>query len=387
MTPTDAAGATTSIGASRLWTGERWVEPAVVELEAGRVRRIRRTRGAVPDRVLAPGFVDLQVNGVDDIDVNDHELTPAAWARLDALLRAQGTTAWCPTLVTASLPALDRRIAAIGAAAATWPAIVGVHLEGPFLGRLAGAHDPALVRAIDLDWLARLPPLVRIVTLGAEQADAVAATRLLAAAGVVVAIGHSDADAATAAAVVDAGARLVTHLYNAMSPLRHRAPGVVGVALADDRVVPSVIADGVHVDPLALQVAFAAKAATAECVLVTDAVAWRAGRLASRGLTVGEDGVPRLADGTLAGSALTMDAAVRLVVERCGVDLGRALRAASTVPARLLGLADRGTLTPGARADLVALDAALRVEPLPSSGPAAGQSLGRTSRPKREMFS
>lgn len=353
-----------SIGASRVWTGERWLEPAVVVLDGDRIARVRRTRGAVPDRIVAPGFVDLQVNGLDDVDVNADDLRPAAWERLDGLIRAQGTTSWCPTLITSPLAVLDRRMAAVADAAGRWPAIAGVHLEGPFLGTLPGAHDPALIRPIDLRWLAGLPQIVAIVTLGAEQPDAPAAARLLTGRGILVAIGHSAADALTATAVVDAGARLVTHLFNAMSPLGHRAPGVVGVALADDRVTPSLIADGVHVHPTAMRVAFAAKrGTTAGCVLVTDAVAWRAGHMATRVLATGPDGAPRLPDGTLAGSALTMDAAVRRVVEECGVDLGEALRAASTCPARLLGLDDRGLLHPGTRADLVTLTPDLHVEP------------------------
>jgi N-acetylglucosamine-6-phosphate deacetylase len=221
---------------------------------------------------------------------------------------------------------------------------------------------------VDLDWLAALPPVVRLVTLGAEQPLAAEATRLLVDRGVVVAIGHSGADAAQATRMKDAGARMATHLFNAMSPLGHRAPGVVGTVLTDPRVTPSLIADGVHVDPVALLLAFAAKRSV---VLVTDSVAWRTGRFQGSGgqrLALGPDGAPRLADGTLAGSALTMDAAVRFVVERCGIPLARALQSASTVPASLLGLHDRGVLAAGRRADLVALGPDLRVEEVWAGG-------------------
>lgn len=160
---------------------------------------------------------------------------------------------------------------------------------------------------------------------------------------------------------------MATHLFNAMAPFGHRNPGLVGVALTDARVVPSVIADGVHVDPLALRLAFAA---ASDVVLVTDSVGWRAGGLADgtpaleRAIGLGADGAPRLGGGSgvLAGSALTMDRAVAFVAGPCGVELGRALASASTVPARVLGLTDRGMLALGRRADIVALQPGGRVE-------------------------
>ncbi|HSL57101.1 MAG TPA: amidohydrolase family protein, partial [Acidimicrobiales bacterium] len=148
------------------------------------------------------------------------------------------------------------------------------------------------------------------------------------------------------------------HGFNAMAGLHHREPGLIGAALTDPRLTVSLIADGVHVHPAVLRLAFAA--APGRVALITDAVGWRTERLAGRGVRV-VDGAPRLADGTLAGSALTMDAAVRTVVA-AGVDLASALRAASTTPARVLGLADRGRIEPGARADLVVLGVDLRPE-------------------------
>lgn len=346
----------TVLAASQVVTPMGVLRPGLVEVDGGRITSVVPTTGPVPDRILAPGFVDLQVNGVDDVDVAAAS-SPAAWDRLDELLAAQGTTTWLPTLVTAPLEAYDARIAAIAAAAdrpPPRPRIAGAHLEGPFLGGAHGAHPGALVRPPDPEWLAALPRTVRLVTLGAEVDGATAAITALAGRRTVVALGHSSATLAQATEAVDAGARLVTHGFNAMSPLHHREPGMVGAFLTDDRVTVSLIADGVHVHPTALDVAFRCKP-DGRVVLVSDAVAWRAGRVGSIGLAV-RDGAPRLPDGTLAGSSLTMDAAVALVVQRVGVSLERAVRAASTTPAALLGLTDRGALAAGRHADIVALD-------------------------------
>ncbi|HEX7132645.1 MAG TPA: amidohydrolase family protein [Iamia sp.] len=346
----------TVLSASHVVTPMGVLSPGLVETDGGRITSVVPTTGPVPDRILAPGFVDLQVNGVDDVDVAA-ATTPADWDRLDALLAAQGTTTWLPTLVTAPLDAYADRLDRIAAAAdrpAPRPRIPGAHLEGPFLGGAHGAHPGDLVRPPDLEWLATLPRTVRLVTLGAEVDGATAAITALAGRRTLVAIGHTDATLGQATAAIDAGARLVTHGYNAMSPLHHREPGMVGAFLTDDRVTVSLIADGVHVHPTALDVAFRCKP-DGRVLLVTDAVAWRAGRVGSIG--VAHDGTaPRLPDGTLAGSSLTMDAAVALVVERVGVSLERAVRAASTTPAALLGLSDRGALASGRHADIVALD-------------------------------
>ena len=321
----------------------------------------------LPDRIVAPGFVDLQVNGHDDVDVAGAE--GPEWDRLDELLLAQGVTAWCPTLVTAPLgsygPALER-IAAAGRRSGPLPAVLGAHLEGPFLGGLTGAHDTSWVRSIDLEWLATLPPCVRIVTLGPELPGAREAVALLAERGVIVALGHSAAGYEEAGVAADAGARMVTHLFNAMSPLHHREPGLVGAALTDGRLTPALIADLVHVHPAVVLAAFRARAAVVPeqgdpgIALVTDAVGWRSGHVAGIGLRRLEGDVPRRPDGTIAGSALTMNRAVANCVS-AGVDPAAALAAASRVPARLVGEPDRGRLAPGARADLVVLSPAFEV--------------------------
>lgn len=350
------------LGASRVFTGDAILDDAVVVIaDDGTILAVEPADGPVPDRVIAPGFVDLQVNGIDDVDCAVAE--GADWERLDTLVAAQGVTTWCPTLVTMPLPRfaapLDRIADAMGRPADGRPVIAGVHLEGPFLGGAPGAHPPKHIVPIDLDWLAALPAHVVMVTVGAEQPDAEAATRLLHERGVLVSIGHSNAAHSEVEAVLAAGASMATHLFNAMSGLHHRDPGVAASVLTHPAACASLIADGVHVHPRMLLLA-ATLLGPDRTVLVTDAAAWRAGTVGQIGVTM-RDGAPRLPDGTLAGSAVTMDAAVRTCVG-AGIPLEHALRAASTVPARLLGLADRGTLAPGRRSDLAVLTPDLQVE-------------------------
>jgi N-acetylglucosamine-6-phosphate deacetylase len=350
------------LGATRVLTPEGLVGPAVVALDGDRITRIEPTGAPVPDRTLAPGFVDLQVNGMEDVDVATAD--DAGWKRLDAHLVATGVTSWCPTLVSAPPEAYPRRLERVAEAAARpadgRPHVAGAHLEGPFLGGCPGAHPPELLRPIDLGWLAALPAVVRLVTLAPELDGAVEAVRLLTGRGVAVALGHTSAAADQVAAAAAAGARMVTHLYNGMVPFHHRDPGAVGAALRDDRLTACLIADLVHVHPTALALAFRAKPA-GRVALVTDAIAWRAPAHAGQVVHL-VDGVPRLADGTLAGSALSMPEAVANVVHHAGVPLAEGLWAASTAPADALGLEDRGRIVPGARADVVALGPDLAVE-------------------------
>jgi len=333
------------VRAATVLSPEGPVAGAEVVVEGGRITEVRPATGPVPDVVLAPGFVDLQVNGIGGVDVAG--AVGADWDALDQALLAQGVTTWCPTVVTAPLDALEASLAGVAEAArrpgAARPEIAGAHLEGPFLA-LPGAHRPELVRTtVDTAWLDSLGDLVRVVTLAPELAGALDAIAALRGRGILVALGHSACSAEVAGQAAAAGARLVTHLGNAMGPLHHRAPGLLGAALADDRLSVSVIADLVHTHPVFVRMVFAAKGAQG-VALVTDSVAAIAG-----------EGAPRLADGTLAGSVLTMDSAVSNVVHRSGVSLADAVQAASANPARLLGLADRGAITPGRRADLVML--------------------------------
>jgi N-acetylglucosamine-6-phosphate deacetylase len=346
------------------------VADAEVVVEDGRIVETRAATAAVPDVVLVPGFVDLQVNGIGDVDVAS--AAPTDWAALDDALLAQGVTTWCPTIVTAPLDALEASLAGVADAAARpgggRPHIAGAHLEGPFL-TVPGAHRPEHLRPeVDLAWLDAVGDLVRVITLAPELPGALDAIATLSSRGVLVSLGHSACTAEVALDAAGAGARLVTHLGNAMGPLHHRAPGLLGAALADERLSVSVIADLVHTHPLFVHLAFAAKGAGG-VTLVTDAVASREG-----------PGPPRLHDGTLAGSVLTMDGAVSNAVQHGAVSLADAVQAASTTPARLLGLRDRGAIARGMRADLVTLEhgeGGWRVGSVWVAGAAVGTGGGR----------
>jgi N-acetylglucosamine-6-phosphate deacetylase len=353
-----ASASATVVRADTVLSGRGPLSPGEVVLDRGVIVEVRPATGAeaggVGHAILAPGFIDLQCNGIGTIDVA--AAADRDWAVLDAALLAQGVTTWCPTLVSAPRADMEASLGRITEAAARppqgRPAIAGAHLEGPFLA-VPGAHRPAdLLASVDRSWLGSLPP-VAVVTLAPELPGAMAAIGQLAAAGVLVSLGHSACSVEQAGDAAGAGARLVTHLGNGMGPFAPRQPGLLGAALADDRLAVSLIADLEHVHRALLRMAFLAKGA-AGTVLVTDSVAVAGGRTA-------DGGPPRLADGTLVGSVLAMDRAVAHTVEDAAIALADAVAAASTTPARLLGLDDRGVIAPGRRADLVALDADLRV--------------------------
>lgn len=340
----------TTISAARVVTPGGVLTPGAVEIDDGRIGAVSAGATGPPDITLAPGLVDLQVNGVGEVGVADADGDD--WADLDRRLVAQGVTAWCPTLVSRPLDAYEAPLARIAAAASRpgpVPAVLGAHLEGPFLGGAPGAHRRELIRAFDRAWLDRLPDIVAMVTVAPELDGAADVVRTLDRRGVVVALGHSTASYDQARDAAAAGARLVTHCFNGMGAFHHREPGLVGAALTDERLKLSLIADLVHVHAAGLALAFRAKG-PGGVVLVTDAVALEA---------VG--GAPRLAGGTLAGSCLTMDEAVANVVRFAGVTLEDAVRAASTNPADVLGEGGRGRIAVGGRADLVALDPDLQV--------------------------
>ncbi|CAA9292249.1 MAG: N-acetylglucosamine-6-phosphate deacetylase, partial [uncultured Corynebacteriales bacterium] len=331
----------------------------VVGVVAGDTYRGVRPDVDLPTGVLAPGLVDIQINGCFGIDFVAAD--PAGWAQVTRRLPETGVTAFVPTFITAPVPEL---VAALRRTAALPPLggarVLGVHVEGPFLAaNRHGAHETAYLRDPDPESVRALidaaPGLLRMHTLAPERAGGLAAVRLLAEAGVLVSIGHSDATAAQAEAAADAGARMVTHLFNAMRPLHHREPGMVGQALADPRLTCGLIADLHHVAGPVCRLAFAA--APGRVVLVTDAVA-AAGMppgdydLGGQRVLVDPFGLPRRADGTIAGSGLRLDAAIANVVA-AGVDLRAAVDAATRLPADLVGRPDLGRIAPGAAADLV----------------------------------
>ncbi len=313
--------------------------------------------------VLAPGFVDLQVNGGGGMMFND-DPSVAVLERIASAHLSLGTTALLPTLVT-DTP--ERTVAAVEAAVAAVeagvPGIVGLHLEGPHLSvAKKGAHDPALIRpmeeadlALVLEAAARLPSL--LVTVAPESVSAEQIARM-AAAGVVVSLGHTDAEFETCRAAAAAGATCVTHLFNAMRQMGSREPGVVGAALAEGGLSAGLIADGHHVHPAVMRAALAAKTEPGEVFLVTDAMAVAGSDAVSFTLNGREirrsGGRLTLADGTLAGADLEMAQAVRVMVEEVGQPWEKALAMATEAPARVIGReAELGCLRAGGVADFV----------------------------------
>lgn len=314
---------------------------------------------------LAPGFIDVHGHGGAGASYDDG--ADAIRIARAAHLR-HGTTRAVLSLVTASIDDLAARVAVVADLAATDETILGSHLEGPFLDPgHKGAHTESLLRAADPAAIDRLLDAgrgtIRQITIAPERPGGLDAVRLFAKAGVTVAVGHTNATAEQSAAAFDSGATLLTHAFNAMPGIHHRAPGPVVAAMRDERVTLELIADGTHVHPHVAALAFAG--APGRIALITDAMAAAAatdGAYELGGLAVKvSGGVARLADGTIAGSTLTQDAALRHAVA-WGIDLPSAVAALTAVPARALGLHDRfGGLRPGFAADAVALDDELRV--------------------------
>jgi N-acetylglucosamine-6-phosphate deacetylase len=312
--------------------------------------------------ILVPGLVDLQVNGGGGLLVGpgtgSHEL-----AKICAVHSQFGVTALLPTLITVT-PEITDAVVLAGAKAARLdtPGFLGLHLEGPHLSLARkGAHDPRLIRPMtesDLVRLERARPLLPhlLLTVAPETVSPEQIARLTKA-GVVVSLGHSDASFETAAAAIRAGATMVTHLFNAMSQIGNRDPGVVGAALHHGFVSAGLIADGIHVHPAAVGIALRAKSPPGHIFLVSDSMSQAGtsidrftlnGRLVSR-----REGALRLVDGTLAGADLTLDAALRNTHLRLGVDLDESIKMASTYPAMAIQRQGLGVLKPGLEANFV----------------------------------
>jgi N-acetylglucosamine-6-phosphate deacetylase len=355
----------------RLGVSAALVDGSLVEgdltIEQGEVSELG-VQPAGDGGIAAPGFVDLHINGIAGVDFLAADA--AGYRRAAEALASTGVVAFQPTFVSAPLDDYGEALRSAAAArtdlaSASLPSLVGVHLEGPFLSPLwPGAHDPAHLLDPDADRAAGLCAQgpVTMVTLAPELPGALELVERLVAAGVVVSCGHSDADAAAAHAGFDRGARAITHIHNAHRRWRPRDPGLAGAATVRSDVFVEAIADGVHLAP---EAAYGTFLATRErFCLVTDAVeAAMVGpgtyRLGNRTVEV-DDGAVRLDDGTLAGSVLTMDQAVRNLVAS-GAQPAQALHAAATAPARLLGRPDLGRIAPGAPAHLVVLDDELTV--------------------------
>src|SRR6516164_713929 len=361
----------------RVLRADTFVRGQGVLIEQGRIVDVlpaddARCRSAEPydlgGGLLLPGFIDLQVNGGGGVLFNDAPSVESIRA-IGAAHRRFGTTAFLPTLISADLDIVARAIAAVrGAIAAGVPGVLGIHIEGPFLNAARkGVHDPAKLRELDPSALGLLTSLHggrTLVTLAPEMTTPQLIEQLVAA-GVVVSAGHTNASYAEIRAALAHGLSGFTHLFNAMSPLTGREPGVVGAALDDQRSWCGIIVDGEHTDPVVLRIALRFKPHD-RFVLVTDAMpsvgtsqGWfelQGRRITVRGQACWDE------DGRLAGSNIDMASCVRNAVAMLGVSLPQAVRMASQVPAEFLGVAqDYGQIAAGQRANLVLADDELNV--------------------------
>lgn len=384
MTVTDRIDAPAQLlRGGRVVTPEGVLEDAWVQVSGGRIDRVAGTRPDVEAPVidlqgawLLPGYIDLHVHGGGGHSVAD---SLQAMEQAVAFHRGHGTTSTLVSLVTAPEQALSEQLAWAAELVARGPTrrghVLGSHLEGPFLSaRRCGAQNEAHMLPPDPGLVERLRAVagetLRMITIAPELPGALPLIESLSSSGVIVALGHSDATYEQALAGIRAGACQATHLFNAMPPLHHREPGLVGAALASG-ITCELINDGRHVHPAVVRMVFDLIPST---VLVTDAIdATGVGdghfELGGQEVVV-HDGEARLAaTGSLAGSTLTMDQALRNAVRDSGLSVERASAAASGIPARALGL-DRelGAIAPGMRADLVVLDDDLRVTDVMAGG-------------------
>lgn len=366
--------ALTAITGARIFDGDLWHEHHALVIEDGKVAAIAPLRD-VPAEArtvpmdglsLVPGFVDLQVNGGGGVLLNEQRDVEGIRTICAAHARF-GTTALLPTLITDTPEVTEEAIAAgLAARAAAVPGFLGLHLEGPHLSiARKGAHDPALIRPMEEADLERTVAARKglealLTTLAPENASNEQIARL-AAAGVTVSLGHSDSGYATATAAVEAGAHVVTHLFNAMSQLGNREPGMVGATLDLGHVSAGLIADGFHVHPAAIRTALRAKRGPGRIFLVTDAMSPMGTDMTSFFLNgreiFREGGRLTLADGTLAGADIDMASCVRYMRDTVGIELEEALRMASLYPAEAIGMTGRkGRLTHGHDADFAVID-------------------------------
>ena len=361
-----------------LLTPDEQFDDATVVVENGRFTHIGPSSATTPPahaqtiegngRTLVPGFIDLQLNGAFG---HDFTANPETIWEVAAKLPRWGVTLFLPTIITSPRTQIERaqEVVQNGRPANFRGAEpLGLHLEGPFLNpQKKGAHNPAYIRQPDLDWIVDWWPetAVSLVTLAPEQPNALAMVEELASRGIVVSAGHSMATFAEAQAGFADGIRYGTHLYNAMPPLGHREPGLIGALLNTDKIVAGIIPDGIHTHPSMVKLAWEMKGPHGLNV-VTDAMAalgMAPGtyQLNDFSVTVTETDA-RLVDGTLAGSILDMETAVRNLIQFTGCTLSEAITSVTTTPARLLNLPDRGQIAPGFIADAVLLTTDLKVD-------------------------
>jgi N-acetylglucosamine-6-phosphate deacetylase len=387
---------TTVVHASRILTPEEELTDSIIVIEDGRIaamghRDEMRVPAGTDDFVasgmtVVPGFVDVHIHGAGGHDVM--EASARALDRITSAVARHGTTSFVATTVSApiedtcrSLEGIARYIReheAYSGDARPVAEILGIHLEGPFISKAKrGVHPAESLAKPSVETLKTLlaaaDGLVKIVTVAPELPGAIELIEAIVAAKVVAALGHTDADYDQARAAIHAGARHAVHVYNAMRPFEHRDPGIVGAILTDPEVTAEIIADGVHVAAPAIQVLIGCKGADS-VLLVSDGIAATGMpdgnyRLGNFDVTV-KDGVCRSSEGKLAGSTLTLDRAIRNLVA-LGVSLQDAVRMATILPARRLGLAGKkGIIAVGADADLVALTPDLRVAGVMTRGSA-----------------
>ncbi len=356
---------------ARIFDGEIWWDRSALVVNDGKVEGIIAAdsptdaqRVSLGGGILAPGFIDLQINGAGGAQFNLDPTVKSIETICSSMARF-GTTASLPTAITDTREKIAAAIAAgVEAAKQNVPGFLGLHLEGPHLSvARKGAHDPALIRPMDeADLLAlvearkNLPHLLS--TVAAETVTPNQITRLRDG-GLTMSIGHSDATYAQVRAAAEAGATMVTHLFNAQSQIGNREPGVVGAALDIGTMYAGLIADGIHVHPADIGIALRAKRGPGKVFLVTDTMSptgTDATEFNLTGRTVyRKDGALRLPDGTLAGADLTMIDAVTYVHRSVGVPIEEVFRMVSVYPAELIGSTDRGSLVQGKRADFVHL--------------------------------
>lgn len=350
----------TIIRASRVITGERDLSDAWVHVDGGRISAVGQ--GLAPsgtvetvDGWLVPGFVDVHVHGGGGGSFSNAEVDTVV-----SFHRSHGTTTMLASLVSEPIDILVEQIEKLLPHVRSG-AIAGIHLEGPFLAeRRCGAHDPHVLVAPDATTVQRLIAIgagaIRMVTIAPELPGALDAIRVLSDSGIVVALGHSDANLALATLAVEAGATQVTHLFNGMRPLHHRETSIADIGLIDERLLCELILDGHHLSDSITKIAL--RSLGNRWIAITDAMA--AAGLPDGRFRLGEldvearDGVVRLVDGgSLAGSTLTMDAAFRTIMRRFQRSPLEAVEATATRPARMLRRPDLGMIAPGARADLL----------------------------------
>jgi N-acetylglucosamine-6-phosphate deacetylase len=362
----------------RILSGESIVSGQALLLDDGRIEaivpatdpRCRASAGFdLEGHILLPGFIDVQVNGGGGVLFNDDPSLESIRAIGEAHRRF-GTTGFLPTLISDDLDTIGQAIAAVQSSLDLHlPGALGIHIEGPFLNwARRGVHDPKHLRLLDsgvVSLLCRLRGGRTVLTLAPEMTTTDMIARL-AAGGILLSAGHSDANFAQTSAAIAHGVRGFTHLFNAMAPLAPREPGIVGAALYDANTWCGIIVDGHHVDPVMLKLALRCKRHD-RFMLVTDAMPAVGSPepsfvLQGRTITVA-DGVCRDENGTLAGTALDMATAVRNAVSLLGLSVAEAARMASEYPAEFLGLEfEMGRIAPGLRANLVLLDDELQVQ-------------------------